>query len=157
MLQYIRVNIQLRLQLVQYIIQYKLIKLYVVTKKLYFCLPSYVACFEIRSSVCRVYVMIEDWNIDIWTKYIILSFYTVLYNVLGARGGSVGWGSALQVGRSRVRFPHYVTGIFHWRIPSGRTMTPGVDSASNRNEYHEYFLGSKGGRDSTRITLPLPT
>jgi len=23
---------------------------------------------------------------------------------------------------------------------------PGVDSASNRNEYQEYFLGGKGGR-----------
>ena len=27
--------------------------------------------------------------------------------------------------------------------PSGRTMAPGVDSASNRNEYQEYFLGLK--------------
>ena len=30
-------------------------------------------------------------------------------------------------------------GIFH----SGRNMTPGVDSASNRNEYQEYFRGVK--------------
>ena len=36
--------------------------------------------------------------------------------------------------------------IFHWHNPSGRTMVPGVDSASNRNEYQEYFLRGKGGR-----------
>ena len=35
---------------------------------------------------------------------------------------------------------------------------PGVDSASNRNEYQEYFLGSKGGR-CVRLTTyhhPVP-
>ena len=33
-------------------------------------------------------------------------------------------------------------------------MAPGVDSASNRNEYQEYFLGGKGGRRVRLITLP---
>jgi hypothetical protein len=32
---------------------------------------------------------------------------------------------------------------------------PGVDSAWNRNEYQEYFLGGKGGR-CVGLTLPLP-
>ena len=32
---------------------------------------------------------------------------------------------------------------------------PGVDSASNRNEYREYFLGGKGGRCVRLTTLPL--
>ena len=32
---------------------------------------------------------------------------------------------------------------------------PGVDSASNRNEYQEYFLGGKGGRCVELKTLPL--
>ena len=32
---------------------------------------------------------------------------------------------------------------------------PGVNSASNRNEYQEYFLGSKGGRCVGLTTLPL--
>jgi hypothetical protein len=36
-----------------------------------------------------------------------------------------------------------VIGIFHWHYPSGRTISPGVDSVSNRNEYQEYFLGVK--------------
>ena len=31
---------------------------------------------------------------------------------------------------------------------------PGVDSASNRNEYQEYFLGGKGGRCVWLTTLP---
>ena len=30
---------------------------------------------------------------------------------------------------------------FYWHNPSGRTVFPEVNSASNRNEYQEYFLG----------------
>ena len=37
--------------------------------------------------------------------------------------------------------PDGVTGIFHWHNPSYRTMALRVDSASNRNEYQEDFLG----------------
>jgi hypothetical protein len=40
----------------------------------------------------------------------------------GARGGAVCWGTALQVGRSRVRFPMVSFDFFYWRNPSGRTM-----------------------------------
>ena len=47
-----------------------------------------------------------------------------------------------------------VIGIFHWHNPSGRTMALGVDSASNRNEYQEYFLMDKGGRCVGLTTLP---
>jgi hypothetical protein len=36
----------------------------------------------------------------------------------------------------------------HWHYD------PGVDSASDRNEYQEYFLGVKGGRCVRLITLP---
>jgi len=31
---------------------------------------------------------------------------------------------------------------------------PGVDSATNRNKYQEYFLGGKGGRCIRLTTLP---
>jgi hypothetical protein len=31
---------------------------------------------------------------------------------------------------------------------------PGVDSATNRNEYQQYFLGDKGGRCIGLLTLP---
>ena len=34
-------------------------------------------------------------------------------------------------------------------------MAPGVDSASKRNEYQEYFLGDKGDRCVRLTTLPL--
>ena len=40
--------------------------------------------------------------------------------------------------------------------PFGRTMAPGVDSASNRNEYQEYFLGSRGDR-CVGLTILPPT
>jgi len=33
-------------------------------------------------------------------------------------------------------------------------MGPGVDSASNRNEYQEYFVGGKCGRCVGLTTLP---
>jgi len=49
--------------------------------------------------------------------------------------------------------PDGVTGIFHWqsfRLHYG----PGVDSASNRNEYQEYILGGKDGRYIGLTTLP---
>ena len=39
---------------------------------------------------------------------------------------------------SDIRWCHW---NFHWHNPSDRTYGPGVDSASNRNEYQENFLG----------------
>ena len=39
--------------------------------------------------------------------------------------------------------PDLVIGIFHYRKPFGHT-GPGVDSASNRNEYQGYLLGGVG-------------
>jgi hypothetical protein len=41
--------------------------------------------------------------------------------------------------------PDSVIGILIWHNPFGRTMALGVDWASNRNEYQEYFLGGGGG------------
>jgi hypothetical protein len=56
------------------------------------------------------------------------------------RHSALGCGTTLQVGRLRVRFPEYIIGFFigiSFRPHCG----PGVDSAFNRNEYQEYFLG----------------
>jgi len=39
--------------------------------------------------------------------------------------------------------PDGVIGIFQWQNPSDRTTALEVDSASNRNEYQEHFLGVK--------------
>ena len=41
---------------------------------------------------------------------------------LEARGGAVGWGTALQAGS----IPDGEIGIFHWHNPSGRTMALGL-------------------------------
>ena len=46
----------------------------------------------------------------------------------------------------------------HWNFSLTQSFQPhygpGVDSASNRNEYKEYFLGGKGGRCVGLTTLP---
>jgi hypothetical protein len=47
-----------------------------------------------------------------------------------------------------------VIGIIHWCNPSGYTMALGVNSASNRCKYQEYFLGDKGGRCVGLTALP---
>jgi len=51
------------------------------------------------------------------------SFHTCTY---GVRGGAVGWGTALQAGRSRVQFPMVSLDFFHWHNPAGRTMALGL-------------------------------
>jgi hypothetical protein len=66
---------------------------------------------------------------------------------LGARGGTVLWGTALQAGSSQVRF---LMSLEFFRL----LYNPEFDSASNRNEYQEYFLRGKGGRCVGLTTLP---
>jgi hypothetical protein len=44
----------------------------------------------------------------------------------------------------------------HWNFSFQPPYGPGVDSASNRNEYQEYFLGGKGGR-CVGLTTLLPS
>ena len=74
-------------------------------------------------------------------------FTTSTVSKEGPRGGAVGWGTALQAGRPRVRFLMMSSEFF---IDCGS----GVDSVSNRNEYQEYFLVSKGGRCVGLTILP---
>ena len=51
--------------------------------------------------------------------------------------------------------PAGVIGIFFIYIKSVRShYGPGVDSASDRNEYQEHFFGGKGGRCVRLTTLP---
>jgi hypothetical protein len=73
---------------------------------------------------------------------------------LGVRGSVVGWDTMLQTGRSRVRVQiRWI--FFNSPNSSSRTMARGVDSASDRNEYHRIFLGGvKGGRRVRLTTLP---
>ena len=57
------------------------------------------------------------------------------------RCGSVGGGTELQAGRSRVRFPIGSMG-FSIDIILKLYYGCGIDSSSNRNEYQEYFLST---------------
>jgi hypothetical protein len=63
----------------------------------------------------------------------------------------VGWGIALQAGRSRVRFPmEYLRFFIDYRPYYG----PGFDSVCNRNGYQESTVGGKCGRCVRLTTLP---
>jgi hypothetical protein len=61
----------------------------------------------------------------------------------------------LQAGRSRVLVPMRWI-FFNWPNPSSPTHSPGVDSASSRNEYQEFFWGVKGVR-CVRLTTSPPS
>jgi len=65
---------------------------------------------------------------------------------LEARGSAVGWGTALQVGRSRVRFPMVSLEFFHWHNPSGRTMALGLTQPLTEMSTRNISWGGKGGR-----------
>ena len=83
---------------------------------------------------------------------ILLSTLDISYLLMiskGARCGAVGWGTAPQTGKSRVRFPMISLKFF-----SGRTLALGVDLASNRNKKQRYFLGGKDCRCVGLTTLP---
>jgi hypothetical protein len=69
------------------------------------------------------------------------AIYVYIYNVRGTRWRS-GWGTARQTGWSRDRFP-MVSLEFFIDIIFRPHYGPGVDLASNRNEYQKYFLGVK--------------
>jgi hypothetical protein len=55
-------------------------------------------------------------------------------------GRAVGWGTMLQAGRSRVRFPMRSLD-FSIVLILPAALCPGVDPVSNRNEYQEYVWG----------------
>jgi hypothetical protein len=59
-----------------------------------------------------------------------------------ACSGALRWGTALQARRSRILFP-MLSLEFFIDIILRPHYGPVVDSASNRNEYQEYFLGVK--------------
>jgi hypothetical protein len=69
------------------------------------------------------------------------------------RSSVVGWGTILQAGRSRVRFP-----MRSFDFSIDLNLQPdygtGVDSTSNRNEYQESSWGLMGGRRVRLSTLP---
>jgi len=78
--------------------------------------------------------------------------YIMYMRYRGVRWRS-GYGTTLQTGRSRVRFPMVSLEFFSDMILRSH-YGPGVDSASNRNEYQVYFLGGKGDWCIRLTTLP---
>ena len=71
--------------------------------------------------------------------YIYIYIYIYIYNF---RGTAVAQRLKCCATNRKVAgsIPDGVTEIFHLHNPADRTMAPGVDSASNRNEYQENFL-----------------
>ena len=79
----------------------------------------------------------------LWICTNIYVYYRKYICTLRTRSGAVGWDTAIPAGRSPVQFP-MVSMDFSLTLPV--TLWPWVDSASNINEYQEYFLGDKGDR-----------
>jgi hypothetical protein len=78
------------------------------------------------------------------------SFQLILTTTLQAAGSVVYWGIIPQAGWLRVRIPIISLYIFNLPNPSQPPCGPGVDSASNRNEWRGSSLGVRGGR---RVSL----
>jgi hypothetical protein len=64
--------------------------------------------------------------------------FTFTFTVTGSAVGLRHRATSRKVAGS---IPDGVIVIFHSHNPSGLTVAPGVDSASNRNEYQECFPG----------------
>jgi len=83
-----------------------------------------------------------------------------MYNIVHScvRTGGTRWRSWLRQCATSQKveglIPDDVIEIFQLHNPSGPHYGPGVDSASSRNEYQEYFLGGKGGRCVDLTNLP---
>ena len=76
-----------------------------------------------------------------WQYSLQLRCFTQVYLCnLGARGGAVVWYTALQAGRSRVRFP-VVSLEFFWHNPSGRTMALGLTQPLTEMSTRNIFWG----------------
>jgi hypothetical protein len=75
-------------------------------------------------------------------------FQRNLYAVQHWRGGMQNhcWGTALQAGRLRVRFPMILLEFFIDSNSSVCTMAVGLTQPVTDNEYQAYFLGGKGGQ-----------
>ena len=74
--------------------------------------------------------------------YALTVFYLSTYFTLGTRWRS--WLRHCATSRKVLgSIPDGVIAIFHSHNPSGPHNGPRVDSASNRNEYQEYFLRVK--------------
>ena len=82
-------------------------------------------------------------------------FFLFAYILYGAHRGAVGWGTALQVGRSQVRIPMMSLEFCNWHNPSGRTMALGSTQPLTEMSTRNISWVGKGGRCVGLTTLPL--
>jgi len=97
----------------------------------------------------RTYNYTYAYSFSLYVLHFVLPIYV--------GGGDTGWRSLLRhCATSRKVAGSIPVGVLEFFIviilPTHNG--PGVDSASNRNEYQEYFLGGKGGRCVGLTTLP---
>jgi hypothetical protein len=83
------------------------------------------------------------------------SEFMVFTSLNGARGGTVGWGTALQAGRSRVRFQMVSVEFFFDNNPSGRATVMGSTQPLIEMNASNIFWVGKGGRCVELISLLL--
>jgi len=118
---------------------------YVVTwRALFIESPSHIAYTLLRPCFF-VIILPKDFN----------SLHSNMYKLtstMEARGSAVGWGIELQAGFDS-RCCHWNFFLTYYFRPH---YGPGVDTTSNRNEYHEYLLGLKSGRCVGLTNLPHP-
>ena len=99
------------------------------------------------SRKCRNYL--TSWKpVSFWGKTLL---HGVIYLNTTNPFGAVGLRHCDTSRKVAGSIPEGVIGIFRWHNPTGRTES---DSASNRNEYLEYFLDGKDSRGVRLTTLP---
>jgi hypothetical protein len=72
----------------------------------------------------------------------------------GARGNVVGWGTMLQAGRSRFRFPMRSLLLFNWPNPSSRTMALASTQPVTEMSTRHLHGGGKVAGQCVRLTSP---
>jgi hypothetical protein len=102
--------------------------------------PEDEGCTSLRSSTRRF--ITADTFCSKSNKFLICHYkrnniFLLYGNYIGARGSVVGWGTMLQAGRSRVRFPMRSLGFFNRPNPFSLTMalesTQPLSEMSTRN------------------------
>jgi len=100
-------------------------------------LKQTVFLWHIYCCSCAVFTTCATWNVVWYVKYILCSY-------IRACGSAVGWGTTLQVWRSRVH-----SRLCHWNVSLTKSFQPHcgpwVDSVSDGNDDQEYFLGDRCG------------
>ena len=90
----------------------------------------------------------DSWGIQPVLHNSLLVYVTFQHSSMGVRGGAVGWCTALQAWwvRFQIMSLEFIIDVI--------LLAALWSSASNRNDYQEYFLDGKGGRCVILTTLP---